>query len=291
MKTFISPIELTKTLLSIKSEKKTIGFVPTMGSLHEGHLELVKKAKQQNDVVIISVFVNPLQFGAGEDYNEYPRSIERDRSLAEQAGVDLFFEPTEDLMYPEKLNTSIVVESGTNVLCGKSRPGHFDGVATVVMKLFQIVQPDRSYFGLKDAQQVAVIKNMVKDFHMPVSIVACDIVREADGLALSSRNIRLSENERYQAPALYKALQYGAELLSKSCRSPEDISRMVYSHVSERIEAKIDYIDILSFPALSRSINEEDDIILAGAVHFKKARLIDNILVPAEIRQKRKLGI
>lgn len=198
--------EMKEIAKKLKKEGKSIGFVPTMGYLHEGHLSLVRLSKQQNDITIMSIFVNPIQFGPNEDYDRYPRDFERDKSLAEKEGVDYIFYPSVEEMYPEDFKTVVSVKKITEIMCGKSRPGHFDGVATVVLKLFNIVNPDRAYFGQKDAQQLAVIKQMVKDLNLDVEIVPCPIVREQDGLAMSSRNVYLSEEERKSATVLYRAL-------------------------------------------------------------------------------------
>ncbi|GAE89106.1 pantoate-beta-alanine ligase [Acetivibrio straminisolvens JCM 21531] len=198
-----------------KSMGRTIGFVPTMGYLHEGHLSLVNMSLQNNDYTIMSIFVNPTQFGPNEDFDRYPRDMERDLKLAESAGVDVVFAPSVKEMYPDGYNTYVNVEGITEVLCGKSRPGHFRGVTTIVAKLFNIVEPHRAYFGQKDAQQVAVIKKMVRDLNMNIEIITCPIVREEDGLAMSSRNVYLSPEERKSALILSKSLMESEELIKK----------------------------------------------------------------------------
>ncbi len=257
---------------------KTIGFVPTMGYLHEGHLSLIAEAQKKHDFVVISIFVNPLQFGPNEDFLRYPRDIERDERLAKNAGVDLIFYPAVEEMYPAEPPMVIHVERGVDVLCGASRPGHFDGVATVVMKLFQIVQPDEAFFGQKDAQQVAIIMNMVSMFNVPLTICSCPTVREEDGLARSSRNVYLSEEERKEAPFLYKTLKYGAELIRSGVRSRDE----VISAMKEKLEkgsGTIDYIDILAYPSLEKKTELSGKLILALAYHYKHARLIDNYIM------------
>lgn len=199
--------EMQQKMIEYRKQGKTIGFVPTMGYLHEGHVTLLKEARKENDIVVLSVFVNPLQFGPNEDFDRYPRDIVRDEQIAKDAGVDVLFYPAVAEMYPRPLSVQVVVKERVDVLCGKSRPGHFDGVATVLTKLFHIVMPTRAYFGMKDAQQVAVVDGLIRDFHFPIELVAVPTVREADGLAKSSRNVYLSEEERKEAPALYAALK------------------------------------------------------------------------------------
>lgn len=255
----------------------TVGLVPTMGYLHAGHLSLVERAKKECDYVVLSIFVNPIQFGENEDYERYPRDLERDTKLAEEAGVDLLFHPSIEEMYPTPVFTTVQVEKLTERLCGMSRPGHFTGVATVVSKLFHIVLPDRAYFGLKDAQQVAVIEQMVKDLHFPVTIVPCDIVREEDGLAMSSRNVYLTPEERKQATILYQALQ---EVKEKDFLTANEINQFVRKKIETQPLARIDYVETLAYPSLE-PIEElpEQQVIVAVAVWFGSTRLIDNILL------------
>ncbi|GED66708.1 pantothenate synthetase [Brevibacillus reuszeri] len=266
-----------------KREGKRIGFVPTMGFLHEGHLSLVKAAREMCDLVVMSIFVNPLQFGPNEDFERYPRSIERDSEMASSAGVDLLFTPDVNEMYPRPILTNVSVANVTAPLCGASRPGHFDGVATVVTKLFQIVQPDYAFFGQKDAQQVAVITQMVADLSMPIEIVPCPIVREADGLAMSSRNVYLSQEERTQALVLSESLQQAKKWLEEGMALGE-IKDSVIQKISERPLASIDYVEVLRFPDLEPVTQEKtgQSIMIALAVYFGKTRLIDNLIT--EIR-------
>ena len=263
----------------IKTEGKTIGFVPTMGYLHEGHLSLIKRAKAENDVVVLSIFVNPLQFGPNEDYETYPRDIERDQKLAEEIGVDYLFSPTVQEMYPKEPTISIKVIKRTNVLCGRSRVGHFDGVATVVLKLLHIVQPNRAYFGLKDAQQVAVISGLIEDLNIPVELVPVETVREQDGLAKSSRNVHLTPSERNEAKHLYQSLLLGKKLIVQGERNPETIIQEMESYLSKQISGEIDYIEMYSYPDLTPLPYVKGRVIIALAVKFSKARLIDNIIL------------
>lgn len=212
----VTHIHELKELIKLHQEKQhSIGFVPTMGFLHEGHLTLAKEARDQNDIVVMSIFVNPLQFGPNEDFESYPRDMERDQHLAEEAGVDILFTPDVKEMYPNEPSITMTVQKRTDVLCGKKRPGHFDGVVTVLTKLFHLVAPTNVYFGLKDAQQVAVIDAMIKDFFFDLHLVSVPTVREEDGLAKSSRNVYLSDKERQEAPALYRALKKDSQRLKK----------------------------------------------------------------------------
>ncbi|MCI3920321.1 pantoate--beta-alanine ligase [Paenibacillus sp. TRM 82003] len=261
-----------------------IGFVPTMGFLHEGHLSLVERAKRDNRIVVMSVFVNPLQFGPNEDFERYPRNEERDLSLMESAGVDVAFLPNVEEMYPAGgIRTTVSVSGAvTERLCGASRPGHFDGVATVVLKLFQIVRPDRAYFGLKDAQQVAVVEKMTEDLNVPVEIVPCPTLREDDGLAKSSRNVYLTPEQRAHAPVLYRALSSIDEWLAAE---PEQDAESLSAKVAEAIlsapGAVIDYTQLLTYPGLepiAGPVRGADRWIAAVAVKFGATRLIDNRL-------------
>lgn len=271
-----------KTVSPLLKSNKTVGFVPTMGYLHEGHLSLVEKAKAENDIVVMSIFVNPLQFGPNEDFESYPRDIERDEKLAEEAGVDYLFYPSIEEMYPTKLAMKVVVEQGVNVLCGKSRPGHFDGVATVVLKLFNIVQPTKAYFGMKDAQQVAVIEKLVRDFNLTVQIVPCPTLREEDGLAKSSRNVYLSTEERKEAPIIYQTLQLGEKLICEGEKDPQKIKEKMIQLLLEKASGTIDYVEILSYPELEQITEAKGKMILAIAYKYKKARLIDNIVITSK---------
>lgn len=279
MRVITSIKEIHKIISEKKYEQTSIGFVPTMGYLHEGHMSLIRKARAENDYVIVSIFVNPLQFGPNEDFDSYPRDLERDQIIAEREGADVIFHPSTEEMYPGKLSTKVIVQARTNVLCGESRPGHFDGVATVLTKLFNIIQPDRVYMGMKDAQQVAVVEGMVTDFNFSLELIPVDTVREEDGLAKSSRNVYLSENERVQAPNLYKSLLEAKKLLDEGEREEEKIISYMKQFIEEKTDGIIDYIEIYSFPELEKMENLNGRIIIALAVKFSKARLIDNIVV------------
>ncbi|MCA1320715.1 pantoate--beta-alanine ligase [Bacillus tianshenii] len=271
--------DMQKESLEARRTNKTIGFVPTMGFLHEGHATLIERARKENDIVILSIFVNPLQFGPNEDFDAYPRDIERDERIARELGVDYLFYPTIEEMYKEDRTTLITVQKRVDVLCGKKRPGHFDGVATVVMKLFQIVMPDFAYFGMKDAQQVAVIEGLISDYHLTVNLVRVNTIREEDGLAKSSRNVYLSPLERSIAPAIYQALKMGKQRLEQG-DSISQTKELVESYITEKTGSEIDYVEIYSYPGLKEIQKPEDgeSLILAVAAKFSKARLIDNIV-------------
>lgn len=268
-----------------------IGFVPTMGYLHEGHASLLRRAGEMSNTVVMSIFVNPLQFGPNEDYDSYPRDEERDLELAEREGVDIVFIPSVEEMYPQPTRTTVSVSELTTRLCGASRPGHFNGVTTVVNKLFNIVQPDYAFFGLKDAQQVAVLRRMVSDLNMNVEIVPCPIVREGDGLALSSRNVFLSPEERSQALVLSRSLREARQSIEEGkVTTVDEVRELLTSVISSSPLAVIDYAEILTFPNLEGLENEvllkdvNGEIIIALAVKFGRTRLIDNnVFIPKEV--------
>jgi pantoate--beta-alanine ligase len=262
-----------------KEQRLKVALVPTMGYLHEGHMSLVHAAKAQADRVVMSIFVNPLQFGPNEDYERYPRDLERDQKIAQEAGVDALFVPSVQEMYPRANATTVDVHGITDVLCGASRPGHFRGVATVVTKLFQIIQPDLAFFGQKDYQQVAVIRTMVEDLNIPVAIVSCPIVREADGLAMSSRNVYLSPEERNQALSLYRSLQSAQRLVDQGERDVSRIESEVRHIISEQPLADIDYVEIRDTHTLAKLHRIDKEALLALAVRFGKTRLIDNCIL------------
>ncbi|WP_033828566.1 pantoate--beta-alanine ligase [Bacillus andreraoultii] len=278
MKIIRSIDEMTRLTADLKRNNETIGYVPTMGYLHEGHLSLMKKAREENSVVVISVFVNPLQFGPNEDYDSYPRDIERDELLAKTVGVDYLFYPSALDMYPDEMTVEIKVKKRVNVLCGRKRPGHFDGVATVLIKLFSIIQPTNVYFGLKDAQQVAVVSGLIKDFNFPICLCAIETVREEDGLAKSSRNVYLTEEERKEAPYLYQSLLKAKNEIVAGERNPEIITTKMKELLQEFISGSIDYVEIYSYPELEELQVIEGKVIIALAVRFSKVRLIDNII-------------
>lgn len=269
--------ELKEQVKQLKEENKVIGFVPTMGYLHEGHLQLVKKSKSDTDVTIVSIFVNPLQFGPNEDFDTYPRDLNRDQALLEEQKVDFLFYPSVEEMYPHALTSTVVVHERTNVLCGKSRPGHFDGVATVLTKLFHLVQPNLVFMGSKDAQQVAVVMGLVEDLNFNTTIVPVPTVREEDGLAKSSRNIFLNESERKEAIHLNQSLLLGKRLFSES-KNIEEIKSQVTSYLNEHTTGVLDYLEVLSYPELKPVEDFSKPIIIALAMKYSKARLIDNII-------------
>ncbi|WP_373457763.1 pantoate--beta-alanine ligase [Paenibacillus wynnii] len=268
-----------------------IGLVPTMGFLHEGHASLLRRAGEMCGTVVMSIFVNPLQFGPNEDFESYPRDEKRDLELAEREGADIVFIPSVEAMYPTPIRTQVSVSSLTTQLCGASRPGHFDGVTTVVSKLFNMVQPDYAFFGLKDAQQVAVLRQMVSDLNMNVNIIACPIVRESDGLALSSRNVYLSQEERTQALVLSRSLQEARQAVEEgTANTVAEVKQLLVSVISRSPLTNIDYAEILTFPGLdsldadTSLMTIEGEIIMALAVKFGKTRLIDNIVfTPKEV--------
>ncbi|OBZ17538.1 pantoate--beta-alanine ligase [Bacillus sp. FJAT-26390] len=279
--------ELKEQLSNLRQANKKVGLVPTMGYLHEGHASLLRQARSECEVAVLSIFVNPLQFGPNEDLDRYPRDEKRDLALAEECGTDIVFIPSVEEMYPSKPLTMVIVNQVTDRLCGASRPGHFDGVGTVVSKLFHLVAPDRAYFGMKDAQQVAVIEQMVHDLNFPVQIVPCPIVREPDGLALSSRNVYLNAEQRGQAVILSKTLQQASEWAEEPEMTVERLQAKVKVELSKASEAVIDYVELLHYPslqapeaiALIQSIKQP--LILALAVKFGTTRLIDNQLIQA----------
>ena len=280
MKTITKIDEMKEYSRRIREEGKSIGFVPTMGYLHEGHLSLLRTARSECDVSVISVFVNPTQFSAGEDLDKYPRDIERDISLASAEGTDVMFAPETEDMYPEGYVSNVKVdESLSRALCGKSRPGHFEGVATVVAKLFGIVSPDRTYFGQKDAQQTVVIKRMVKDLKIPVDVRVMPIVRESDGLAMSSRNTYLSNEERIEALNLNRSLEVAKGMILTSEYSSETIKLEMKKIIEQGKNTRIDYIEVVDADTLVPLDEVNKNTLIAVAAFVGKTRLIDNIVI------------
>lgn len=263
----------------LKKESKTIGLVPTMGHLHEGHLSLVKAAKQHTDVAVISVFVNPKQFSPKEDLDKYPRDIKRDEELARLAGADVLFNPSAGDMYPEGYATYVDVERLSEALCGRTRPGHFKGVATVVTKLFGIVKPDIAYFGQKDAQQSVIVKKMAEDLNMDIDIKILPTVREKDGLAMSSRNIYLSKKGREDALCLSEALAKAGEAFKSGERNASRIIKMMEGIIKKRPTARIDYIEAVDAGTLKAVSTISGGTLVALAVFIGDARLIDNVIL------------
>jgi pantoate--beta-alanine ligase len=278
----VTSIESIRTAVrDLRAQGKTIGFVPTMGALHEGHLSLVRKAKQENTAVIVTIFVNPSQFGPHEDYERYPRDIENDSALVRDAGGDIIFAPEANVMYPPGYSSYVTVEGLSSVLEGKFRPTHFKGVATIVVKLFNIVQPDVVYFGQKDAQQCVLIKKIVHDLNIPVRLEICATVRESDGLAMSSRNIYLSAEERSNAPVLYASLQRAAKAIEEGERSVQSIIAMMTDMIRSKGASQIDYIEIVDAVDLTtkETLRSGETVLIPLAVRFGTTRLIDNIIV------------
>jgi pantoate--beta-alanine ligase len=271
--------EIIELIKNYKTNFKTIGFVPTMGALHQGHLSLIRKARSENDIVVVSIFVNPLQFGPNEDYKKYPRDLQSDAFLCENENVDIIFAPDESSFYEKPHLTTITVKDLSEKLCGKSRPGHFDGVCTVVNKLFNIVKPNKAYFGKKDYQQLIIVKKMVEDLSMSVKIVPCNIVRDIDGLALSSRNKYLSKEEREEALNIYKSLMEAKELLQNGETNSDKIKKSIENILKSGKRTKIDYIEIVDKDNLNPvNIIDRNTIILIAAF-VGTTRLIDNLIV------------
>ncbi len=276
----ITKIEEMKKILQEESKgKREIGFVPTMGYLHQGHLSLIKKASQENDVVVVSVFVNPTQFGVNEDFDIYPRDLERDMKVAAEGGAHYIFHPTLEEMYPQGYETYVEVLNITDGLCGASRPGHFKGVTTIVAKLFHIVMPHRAYFGQKDAQQVAVLRRMVKDLNMDVEIISCPIVREADGLAMSSRNVNLGVEDRRAALILSKSLFHVKKIIESGEKSSHILKTEMEHLIGAEAAVAIDYIEIVDLETLERIETIAGKTLVALAAKVGQVRLIDNIIV------------
>jgi pantoate--beta-alanine ligase len=265
-----------------KSEGKTVGFVPTMGYLHEGHQSLIERAYQENDKVVVSIFVNPTQFGPKEDLESYPRDLDRDSKVCEKARADLIFHPEVSEMYEAGACTIVNMDGLTKELCGKSRPTHFQGVCLVVSKLFHIVTPDRAYFGQKDAQQFAVIKRMVKDLNFDIEIVGCPIIREEDGLAKSSRNTYLSGEERKAAVVLSQALTKGKSVIEEGERSAKKVKDDICEIIQREPHAKIDYVEVVNFDTIEPIETINGNILVAIAVFIGRTRLIDNFIITIE---------
>ncbi|MBO1513831.1 pantoate--beta-alanine ligase [Metabacillus bambusae] len=282
MNVVTTKLELIKQINKYKESNQTIGFVPTMGFLHEGHVKLLEEARKENDIVVLSIFVNPLQFGVNEDYDSYPRNQHRDEELAKLSGVDLLFTPSVPEIYPTEPSYTVKVQSRVNVLCGRSRKGHFDGVATILTKLFNLIKPDRAYFGMKDAQQVAVIDGLINEFYFPIELVSVPTIREADGLAKSSRNVKLNEKDRNEAPVIYKSLSNAKNEIAKGERDKEKLKALITNTISQETDGEIDYVEILSYPNLEEIEVISGKVIIAIAVKFTNARLIDNITIEVE---------
>lgn len=278
-------IQIVKTVAEVrnlvkaaKKEGKTVGLVPTMGFLHEGHKSLIDCAVSENDFVVVSDFVNPTQFGPNEDFESYPRDINKDAELCENAGADVIFNPEPEEMYHNQL-TGVTMSVITEHLCGASRPIHFNGVCQVVAKLFNIVAPDRAYFGEKDAQQLMVIRKMVEDLNFDIKIVGCPIIREADGLAKSSRNTYLNSEERQAALCLNRSLNIGKELIAKGETNADIVRNAIRAEIEKEPLARIDYVEIVDLSTLAPTNTTEGGILTAIAVYIGKTRLIDNFII------------
>jgi len=265
----------------LRKQGETIGIVPTMGALHAGHLSLIKQARRENDRVIVSIFVNPTQFGPNEDFKKYPRSLRADSLLCKNAGVDIIFHPGVGQVYAKSYKTHVIVEKLSDVLCGEFRPGHFSGVATIVNKLFNIIQPDVAYFGQKDAQQAIIIQQMTRDLNMPVRIRLMPIVREPDGLALSSRNAYLNAEQRADAKVLFEALEKAKTMIKQGTVNSEKIISAMRRIIQKKRSARIQYIEIVDLDELRPVRLIKDKVLVALAVWIGNTRLIDNIIVKA----------
>ncbi len=266
-----------------KTEGKTIGFVPTMGCLHQGHLSLLDAAKKENDIVVMSIFVNPAQFTPGEDFEDYPRDFSKDKYLASESGVDAIFAPGVEEMYPSDFSTFVEVDGTlTDALCGPRREGHFRGVTTIVSKLFNIVTPDNSYFGQKDAQQAVILKRMARDLDMDTLVKVMPIVREEDGLAMSSRNVYLKGIERKEALGLHRSLVKAGEMISSGIISSPAIKDEIKKILSEGKSVVLDYIEIVDADTLEPLEEVKDNTLIAVAAIVGKARLIDNVIVTSQ---------
>lgn len=270
--------EVREQVKQWRKEGLTVGLVPTMGFLHEGHKSLIDRAVKENDRVVVSVFVNPTQFGPNEDFESYPRDMDKDSALCEAAGASLIFHPEPSEMYLDGYSTFVDMSTLTGGLCGKTRPIHFRGVCTVVSKLFNIVTPDRAYFGQKDAQQLAVIRHMVRDLNFGIEIVGCPIIREEDGLAKSSRNTYLNAEERAAATILSKALKEGKAALESGERDAAKVKQIVTDKINSEKLSKIDYVEIVDWNNLEPVEKVTDYVLCAVAVYIGKTRLIDNFI-------------
>jgi pantoate--beta-alanine ligase len=279
MKIIKTVMEMRAALKSFRDDGKIIGFVPTMGYLHQGHLSLIRRARQSSDIVVISIFVNPTQFGPQEDLDRYPRNLKRDAGLAEEEGVDYIFHPDVSELYPEGYKTYVFMEELSTKLCGASRPGHFRGVTTIVLKLFNIIQPQLAYFGQKDAQQAIIIRRMVEDLNLDIKIEVEPIVREANGLAMSSRNAYLSSEERKAALVLYRSLKLAEKLIKQGERTSSAVAHQMERIINQEPSAKIDYISITDNKNMQELDIIKKEVLIALAVHIGKTRLIDNIVI------------
>jgi len=282
MITITKPVDLQNKALSLKREGKKIGLVPTMGFLHEGHMSLIGESKKKTDLTIVTIFVNPTQFGENEDYGKYPRDLERDKNLLVELGTDILFTPDSDDIYGDDYHTYINVEELSDIMCGKSRPIHFKGVCTIVNKLFNLAQPDIAFFGKKDYQQYVIIKRMSKDLNIPIDIAGCPIIREKDGLAMSSRNKYLSDSERKSAKLIYKTLKDSADKIKEGISDIETLcKKSKKTLLKDENIGKVDYYDFRDPENLSllNGTRKQKEILIATAVWVGSTRLIDNIVI------------
>lgn len=268
---------MTEAVRKQRQKGRSIGFVPTMGALHEGHLSLIRQARRENDFIVVSIFVNPTQFGPKDDFEKYPRNLKKDTMLCKKEKVDIIFYPNAKEIYPPEFKTYVEVKELSERLCGKSRPGHFKGVATVVTKLFNIVQPDSAYFGQKDAQQSVIINKLAQDLNMAIKIKVMPTLREKDGLAMSSRNAYISPQERKDAAILFRSLKSAKDLISKGEKNSRKIISNMRGLIKSKKSAKIDYIDIVDAKTLKFIDKITDNCLIVLAVWIGKTRLIDNI--------------
>lgn len=277
---FIEDIsEMHNLAAQLRQEGRTIGFVPTMGALHKGHLSLIEYAKKEADVVIVSIFVNPAQFGPKEDLNQYPRDLEGDKDKTCSAGADILFVPTPYQIYPEGFRTYVSVEGLSDIMCGQARPGHFRGVATVVLKLFNIVKPHKAFFGQKDFQQTVIIKRMVKDLNVNMDIVVLPTVREADGLAMSSRNQYLENGDRQAAAVIYRSLLQAGRLFESGVSGTDKLRKTIVSVIKDEPSVQTEYISVINPETLEEESFAENGTVIVIAVRIGDTRLIDNIIL------------
>lgn len=270
--------ELRHHLAQARIKGKLVGFVPTMGCLHQGHGALIRQAASENDVTVVSIFLNPTQFSCPQDYSTYPRTLKKDVILAEEAGASVVFAPQQSEIYPSGFQTFVDIRELSKPLCGNHRPGHFVGMATIVLKLFNIVQPDRAYFGQKDYQQACIVTQMAKDLNLTVDVITCDTVREETGLACSSRNVRLSKDDKKRAPAIYRLLSEAARMIEQGISASCELER----HIRKSLESEgfqVDYVEIVDSHTLLSVENIDNEVLIAVAAFLGETRLIDNILV------------
>ena len=281
MKVIYDPQKISKLLKDSSAKGKSIGFVPTMGALHSGHLSLIDQAKKENDLTVVSIFVNPAQFGPKEDLRKYPRPLKNDLAICRKLKIDFIFLPDSQAIYPEGFSTWVNVEGLSSLLCGATRPGHFQGVATVVAKLLNIIAPDRLYLGQKDAQQAVIISRMVKDLNFPVKIRVLPTLRQKDGLALSSRNVYLNKGQKLEALVLSKALGLAKSLIDNGQRDAARIIHRMQELIAKKKQARVDYIAIVDSEKLKAIKKINQDCLICLAVNIGKTRLIDNLVISA----------